>query len=82
MTDTNNEHRVWRPDEWLKAAGNPFSRMTLYAEIFAGRLDARKVGPKSVVILTSPKEYFESCPRHAGYAVGRAAKARQRTVAA
>jgi hypothetical protein len=29
--------RVWRPNEWLKAAGNPFSRPTLYAEIHRGR---------------------------------------------
>jgi hypothetical protein len=81
MTDTSNEHRVWRVDEWLECAGNPFSRLTLLAEIYAGRIDARKAG-KNVVILTSPRDYFERCPRHPGYAGVRAAKARQRTVAA
>jgi hypothetical protein len=77
MTDTNSD-RVWRVDEWLECAGHPFSRMTLLAEIAAGRIDARTAGVKNVVILTSPREYFERCPRHAGYAHGRAAKARQR----
>jgi hypothetical protein len=74
MFSPDNEHRVWRPAEWLKAAGNPFSRVTLYAEIHAGRLDARKVG-KNTVILTSPRDYFASLPRRLGPAVGRARKA-------
>src|SRR5262249_36213713 len=33
MTMEADDERVWRPDAWLKAAGNPFSRPTLYAEI-------------------------------------------------
>jgi hypothetical protein len=81
MDNPDTDHRVWRPDEWLKAAGNPFSRMTLYAEIYAGRIDARKAG-KNVIILTSPRDYFARCPRHAGYAVGGALIARQRKTAA
>jgi hypothetical protein len=56
------DERVWRPSEWLKAAGNPFSRPTLYSEIHAGRIDARKRG-RATIILTSPRTYFESLPR-------------------
>jgi hypothetical protein len=59
---TGTDHTTWRPDTWLKAAGNPFSRPTLYAEIHAGRIDARKRG-RSTIILTSPREYFESLPQ-------------------
>jgi hypothetical protein len=63
--------RVWRPKDWLNAAGNPFSRPTLYAEIHAGRIDARKRG-RSTIILTSPREYFASLPPQLGAPVGRA----------
>jgi hypothetical protein len=56
------DERVWRPSEWLKAAGNPFSRPTLYSEIHAGRIDARKLG-RATIILTSPHAYFESLPK-------------------
>jgi hypothetical protein len=56
------DERVWRPTEWLKAAGNPFSRPTLYAEIHRGRIDARKLG-RATIILTSPRAYFESLPK-------------------
>jgi hypothetical protein len=75
MFPENNdaEHRVWRPNEWLKAAGHPFSRPKLYSEIHAGRIDARKVG-SNTVILTSPRDYFRSLPRHLGYAFGRGAR--------
>jgi hypothetical protein len=59
MTMQADDERVWRPDAWLKAAGNPFSRPTLYAGIHAGRVDARKRG-RSTIILTSPRAYFES----------------------
>jgi hypothetical protein len=62
MTMQADDERVWRPDAWLKAAGNPFSRPTLYAEIHAGRVDARKRG-RSTIILTSPRAYFESLPK-------------------
>jgi hypothetical protein len=62
MTMQADDERVWRPDAWLKAAGNPFSRPTLYNEIHAGRIDARKRG-RSTIILTSPRAYFESLPR-------------------
>jgi hypothetical protein len=64
------DDRVWRPNEWLKAAGNPFSRPTLYAEIHRGRIDARKVG-RSTIILTSPRQYFASLPPQLGPAFGR-----------
>jgi hypothetical protein len=69
------DDRVWRPNEWLKAAGNPFSRPTLYSEIHRGRLDARKAG-RSTIILTSPREYFESLPKRLGPPVGRARRKR------
>ena len=65
--------RVWRPSEWLKAAGNPFSRPTLYSEIHRGRIDARKLG-RATIILTSPRAYFESLPRRLGPPVGRGRK--------
>jgi hypothetical protein len=67
--------RVWRPNEWLKAAGNPFSRPTLYAEIHRGRIDARKCG-RSTVILTPPRQYFESLPKRLGAPIGRARRKR------
>jgi hypothetical protein len=57
----DNEVRGWRPRDWLDAAGNPFSLHGLYAEIKRGRIDARKAGRK-VILLTSPREYFESLP--------------------
>jgi hypothetical protein len=41
--DTNEQQVSWRPHDWLKAAGHPFSLPVLYNEIRAGRLDARKV---------------------------------------
>jgi hypothetical protein len=63
------EQVAWRIDHWLKAAGYPFSRPTLYAEIHAGRIDARKVGVNTV-ILTSPIEYLRSLPRGVGPPVG------------
>jgi hypothetical protein len=58
IDDTTNEPASWRPDAWLKAAGHPSSRPKLYSEIKAGNIDARKVGGKNTVILTSPREYF------------------------
>jgi hypothetical protein len=53
--------RGWRPQIWLEHAGHPFSLPNLYREIKEGRIDARKAGRK-VIILTSPREYFESLP--------------------
>jgi hypothetical protein len=70
---TEIDDRVWRPNEWLKAAGNPFSRPTLYQEIRRGRLDARKRG-RSTVILTPPRQYFQSLPRGVSAPVGRRRK--------
>jgi hypothetical protein len=65
-----SDSQVWRINEWLRAAGFPFSRPTLYAQIHAGRIDARKVG-RSTIILTSPQAYFASLPKRLGPAVGR-----------
>jgi hypothetical protein len=66
MLDTNEfEQRVWRPSEWLKAAGYPFSRPVLYREIRAGRIEARKHA-RSTFILTSPRDYFRSLPSQLG----------------
>jgi hypothetical protein len=69
-TTNDNEHRVWRPSDWLKAAGHPFSRPVLYREIHAGRIDARKHA-RSTFILTSPRDYFRSLPSQLGPAVRR-----------
>jgi len=60
--DTDAEPLSWRPNAWLKAAGHPFTRPTLYNEIHAGRIDARKIG-RSTVILTSPRDYLLSLPK-------------------
>jgi hypothetical protein len=60
----------WRINDWLKDAGNPFSKPILYREISAGRLDARKAGGVTV-ILTSPRAYLASLPKGVGPAVGR-----------
>jgi hypothetical protein len=62
MNDYSNERVAWRLDDWLKVAGYPFSKVKLYQEIHAGRLDARKAG-KNLVILTPPLEYFVKLPR-------------------
>jgi hypothetical protein len=73
MTDITNEPAGWRPYDWLRAAGYPFSLPILYREIKAGRLDACKVGGggKNTVILTSPREYFAKMPRGVSPALGR-----------
>jgi hypothetical protein len=68
MSD-ENERLSWSPREWLRAAGNPFSRAKLYHEIHAGRLDARKAG-RSTLIVTPPAQYIASLPRGVGPAFG------------
>jgi hypothetical protein len=68
------EQRGLRPNVWLKAAGDPFSRPFLYREIKAGRIEVCKAG-RATIILTSPAQYFASLPRGAGPAVGRGRKA-------
>jgi hypothetical protein len=74
--DISAEERVvWRPNAWLKAAGYPFSRPTLYNEIHRGRIDARKVGGNTI-ILTSPRDYLESLPKGVGPARGRGGRFR------
>jgi hypothetical protein len=70
IDDPEQERLSWRPKEWLKAAGYPFSRPILYREINAGRIDARKAGG-TTIILTPPRAYFESLPKGLGPAVGR-----------
>jgi hypothetical protein len=70
------ERIAWRPTAWLKAAGHPFSRPTLYREIHAGRIDARKVGRFTTLILTPPLQYLQSLPRELGPAVGTAKRIR------
>jgi hypothetical protein len=69
VSDTAQE-RLWRPNAWLKDAGNPFSRAKLYAEIRAGRIDARTCD-RVTLIATSPAAYFASLPRGVGPAFGR-----------
>jgi hypothetical protein len=73
MTDTTDNRASWRRDDWLKAAGYPFSHVTLYKEIRAGRIDARKAG-KNLVILTTPRDYLMSLPRKMGVPWGRGRK--------
>ena len=52
----------WRVDDWLKAAGFPFSKPMLYQEIHAGRIDPRKIG-RNTVILTAPRPISPTCRR-------------------
>jgi hypothetical protein len=66
IDDSNEQPASWRPADWLKAAGHPFSMPVLYREIKAGQIDARKVGAKNTVILTSPRDYFSKLPRALG----------------
>jgi hypothetical protein len=69
MSDTEQE-RLWRPNEWLKAAGYPFSRAKLYAEVKAGRLDLH-TSDGVAFISPSPSQYLARLPRGAGPAFGR-----------
>jgi hypothetical protein len=72
LDDIDPTERVaWRPNQWLKAAGWPFSRPTLYREIHAGRLDARMAGGNTL-ILTSPRDYLANLPKWNRPPVGRA----------
>jgi hypothetical protein len=66
MENPNEQQASWRPRQWLRIAGNPFSLVTLYKEIHAGRIEARKVGPRTTVIITSPRDYFAQLPRELG----------------
>jgi hypothetical protein len=66
--------RSWRMNDWLREAGFPFSRPTLYAEIKAGRIKVRKAGIRNTLIVTSPAQYLGSLPEGIGPAVGRARK--------
>jgi hypothetical protein len=70
MSDTEQERLAWRPSDWLKAAGHPFSRAKLYAEIGKGRIDARSAD-RVTLITTSPAAYIASLPRGVGPAFGR-----------
>jgi hypothetical protein len=68
-----NKQVGWRPHDWLRAAGNPFSMPLLYRAISRGEIDSRRVG-RNRVILTPPLEYLEKQPRGLGPAVGRGKK--------
>jgi hypothetical protein len=68
--EIDERHRVWRPKDWLAAAGHPFSLPVLYREIHDGRLEARK-HERSTFILTSPRDYFRSLPSQLGPAIRR-----------
>jgi hypothetical protein len=72
MSDIASE-RLWRVQDWLAAAGHPFSRSKLYAEVHAGRLDARTAGDVTL-IATSPAAYFAGLPRGLGPPFGRGRK--------
>jgi hypothetical protein len=69
MSDIASE-KLWRVNDWLKAAGHPFSRSKLYSEINKGRLDARTAGD-CTLIATSPADYFAGLPRGLGPPFGR-----------
>lgn len=75
MIDDTKEPAGWRVQDWLKAAGFPFSLPILYREIRAGAIDARKMaGGRNTVILTSPRAYLEAQPRGVGPSWGRPRK--------
>jgi hypothetical protein len=63
MNENSNEPAGWKINDWLRAAGFPFSRPKLYSEINAGRLEACKAGKGTTIILTSPAEYYSKLPR-------------------
>jgi hypothetical protein len=72
MSDDTFEPASWRPYDWLRAAGHPFSLPILYREIRRGKIDARKIaGGRNTVILTSPREYLAKQPRGVGPSWGR-----------
>jgi hypothetical protein len=72
--DSNAPPRSWRANDWLREAGFPFSRPTLYREIKVGRIKVRKAGLRNTLIVTSPQQYLASLPEGIGPAVGRARK--------
>jgi hypothetical protein len=59
------ERHSWRIGDWLREAGNPISRPTLYDRIRSGKIDARKDG-RNTLILTSPLAYLQSLPKGIG----------------
>jgi hypothetical protein len=75
MSNTDAAPLSWRPNAWLKEAGHPFSRPTLYNEIHRGKIDARKCG-KNLLILTPPRQYLDSLPKTLGLPVGRTRRKR------
>jgi hypothetical protein len=71
--DTDAAPLSWRISAWLKAAGHPFSRVTLYNEIHRGNIDARKIG-SNTIILTPPRDYLMRLPKRLGPPIGRGRK--------
>jgi hypothetical protein len=53
--------RAWRVNDWLRELGHPFSRVTMYKHIAAGKIQARKAG-HNLLIVTPPAEFLASCP--------------------
>jgi hypothetical protein len=62
IIDEKAEPAGWRPQDWLRQAGYPFTLPVLMREIYRGNIDSRKAG-RNRVILTSPRAYLESLPR-------------------
>jgi hypothetical protein len=62
MSEQDKEPASWRPDDWLRDAGHPFSKPILYREIDARKIDARKYG-RNTIILTSPRSFLETLPK-------------------
>jgi hypothetical protein len=62
IDDAVTQRLSWRINDWLREAGHPFSRPTLYNEIHRGKIVACKAAGNTI-ILTSPRDYFASLPR-------------------
>jgi hypothetical protein len=54
--------KEWYISDWLRLAGYPMSKATLYERIRNGDLAVRKDG-RSTIILTSPRDYLQSLPK-------------------
>lgn len=56
----SNEKIAYSPEEACEVAG--FRKTTLYEEIKAGRLKARKLGKKTLILHTDLRSYLEDLP--------------------
>jgi hypothetical protein len=77
----SDDRLSWRPNEWLKICGHPFSRTKLYQEIQAGKIDARKSGGNTLILMP-PRAYLESLPKELKPAWGTPVRVRKAKAAA